>query len=227
MGRLPSLIACAACALVACNDDKSPPTPPAGGRSEAVLAKSAPSAAPLVATSAPAVPAASIAAPKAPPRHLCESEVQKSGRALPRATFDTAAASGAVAPEAHVDTGGGRWTWINFFAAWCAPCKEEIPRLRGWEQKLSSSLRVRFVSLDDDERQLDKFLNEQPATGVRASLWLKPGANRDGFLQGLKLGDPSLPAHALVDPQGKVRCAFSGAVEDGDLPQIESIVTHH
>lgn len=144
---------------------------------------------------------------------------------MTKATFGAAAASDAVAPEPRLETGGGRWTWVNFFAAWCGPCKEEIPRLRAWEQKLASGLRVRFVSLDDDERQLARFLGEQPASGVRAALWLKSGGTREGFLKGLKLPDsPSLPAHALVDPQGLVRCAFEGAIDEGDFSQVESIV---
>jgi thiol-disulfide isomerase/thioredoxin len=176
-------------------------------------------------------PSASVsAAPAAPkvPRKLCDAETapgSKTGRALPKGTFDTAAASGAALPDGKLDVGGGRWTWINFFAAWCIPCKEEIPRLKTWEQKLATSLRVRFISLDDDDRQLGRFLEQQPPTGVRASLWLKPGNHRDSFLEGLKLkSSPSLPAHALVDPQGRVRCAFEGAVDDSDYGQIETIV---
>ncbi|MFO0672479.1 MAG: hypothetical protein U0235_23200 [Polyangiaceae bacterium] len=92
------------------------------------------------------------------------------------------------------------------------------------EARLPNALRVRFVSVDDDERQLGRFLGEQPATGVRAALWLKTGAGRDGFLTGLKLAtSPSLPAHALIDPQGRVRCAFEGAVDDADFAQVDAM----
>ena len=222
------VVATTTLALLACNDDKvvNPPSGGRGGRSEVVLAKEG---APAVTTTAPTqnAHATSSAASKSP-RRICEAELTKAARPLPaitKATFGAAGAPDAVAPEARLETGGGRWTWINFFAAWCGPCKEEIPRLRGWEQKLASSLRVKFVSLDDDERQLGKFLGDQPATGVRAALWLKPGPTRDGFLKGLKLAEsPSLPAHALIDPQGQVRCAFEGAVDEGDFTQLESIV---
>lgn len=245
MGRLPTLsslrlphmsrgtaatIVLSGVALGACNDDK-PAKPPTAGRSEVVLAKDAPSqpSAGAANASAAASTASSQAAPAAsarkPPRRICETEMARPGRALAKGLFDPAAAPGVPTPEASLDTGGGRWTWINFFAAWCAPCKEEIPVLRAWEQKLAAGLRVRFISLDDDERQLGRFLGEQPAAGVRSALWLKPGNHRDSFLQGLKLPDsPSLPAHALVDPQGRVRCAFEGVISEADYPQVEAIV---
>ena len=48
----------------------------------------------------------------------------------------------------------GGFTWVNFWAAWCVPCREEIPRLMGWQKKLTGtgkSFRLHFVSVDDDE----------------------------------------------------------------------------
>jgi thiol-disulfide isomerase/thioredoxin len=235
---IASACACAiACAIAssACDEQKTaiPGAPAnAGGRSEAVLAKDAPAQAPSSPSSALAAHGASApdaaTTPKTP-RRICEAELAKpTSHALPRVTFDVRAAAGATASEPRLETGGGLWTWVNFFAAWCGPCKEEIPRLRGWEQKLKTALRVRFISLDDDERQLGHFLDEQPAAGVRTALWLKPGGARDGFLAGLKLPpSPSLPAHALLDPQGHVRCAFEGAIDEADFAQVESIVARH
>lgn len=220
MGRLQIVILAAPLALVACDGEKAAPTPPSGGRNEAVLttASAVPSVTP------PPKPVASASAAPRPPRHLCEAELQRPGRALPKTKFDVAAADGVTPPLAKLDTGAGHWTWISFFAAWCGPCKEEIPRLRAFEQRLASSLRVRFVSLDDDERQLARFLGEQPPAGVKSALWLKAGPNRDGFLSGLKLSaSPSLPAHALVDPEGRLRCAFEGAIDDADFGEISAI----
>jgi thiol-disulfide isomerase/thioredoxin len=223
MGRL-SIVTLFAGALAAGCDQNKPPTPTVGSRSEVVLAGSGAPAAPSTPAPSASASAAASAAPK-PPRRICETELARPGRPLPKAAFATAAGTGIALPEAKLEVGANRWTWINFYAAWCGPCKEEIPRLQKWEQKLAAALRVRFISLDDDERQLGKFLDDQPAGGVKSSLWLKTGATRDGFLEGLKLrSTPTLPAHALVDPQGKVRCAFEGAVEDADYGQVESIV---
>jgi len=123
----------------------------------------------------------------------------------------------------------GHWTWVNLWAAWCAPCKEEMPRLQTFATRLAQSgteVAFSFVSLDDDERQLEQFLAAQPETGVRATFWLREGHERDDWLAAASIGkDPSLPVQILVDPKGKVRCTVNGAVSDLDYAEIAAIVS--
>jgi hypothetical protein len=77
------------------------------------------------------------------------------------------------------------------------------------------------VSLDDDERQLEKFLSEQPAGGLRATYWLKEGREREDWLSGAGVDpDPELPVHLLLDDKGKIRCRVQGAVEDADFASL-------
>ncbi|MEO6420958.1 MAG: TlpA disulfide reductase family protein [Polyangiaceae bacterium] len=193
-------------------------------RSEAVLTTAAPAAAPSSAPhAAPSAPSTT-----APPRKLCETELTQPGHALPKIALAHAEASGAFSLGDKIKAGGGRWTWVNFFAAWCGPCKEEIPRLRAWEQRLAKAgtpIQLVFVSLDDDERQLGKFLDAQPTEGVRSSLWLKSGTSRDQWLAGMKMKNPpDLPEHALIDGTGQVRCVLEGAVDESDYLQFAAIV---
>jgi thiol-disulfide isomerase/thioredoxin len=123
----------------------------------------------------------------------------------------------------------GHWTWVNLWAAWCAPCKEEMPRLQSFASRVAQAggeLALSFVSLDDDERQLEQFLAAQPETGVRATFWLREGRERDEWLAAAALGkDPSLPVQLLVDPKGKVRCVVNGAISDSDYAEVAAIVS--
>jgi thiol-disulfide isomerase/thioredoxin len=147
---------------------------------------------------------------------------------MPKAAASHVEAAGAVPLDTTL--GAPEWTWVNFWAAWCGPCKEEMPRLRQWSERLAreaAPVRLVFVSLDDDARQLEAFLNAQPADGVRSSLWLPEGPTRSLWLRNLRMdAAPELPEHALVDPAGRVRCFIEGAVEDGDYAAIATLVGH-
>jgi thiol-disulfide isomerase/thioredoxin len=149
------------------------------------------------------------------------------GRAAPKKPVSQSVAGGEAALPEGLALGGG-YTWVNFWAAWCAPCKEEIPRLFRFQQELvkgSPGFRLAFVSLDDDERQLSAFLAAQSPSGLRRSYWLKEGKEREDWLKGAGLeSDPGLPFHLLFDAKGKLRCVVKGALEDADLASLKTLV---
>ena len=176
-------------------------------------------------TMAPPASTQAHAAPKTR-RALCGGKLDPEGRPAPKKPISRRALAGEAEPPADPGLSGG-FTWVNFWAAWCVPCREEIPRLLSWRQKLGQKydFRVVFVSLDDDERQLEKFLGEQPPGGVRASYWLREGREREDWLGAAGLStDPELPIHLLVDKKGKVRCRVQGAVEDSDYEALVSLL---
>ncbi|WP_437574690.1 thioredoxin-like domain-containing protein [Sorangium sp. So ce887] len=223
--RSIALVALAVAAGLAggCDGEKAdlplPPTP-GQGRSNAVTA---PGAAATATASARAP--ASAAAPAAP-RLLCAGQ---SPRPAPSSGGLTAvAAQGAEPLPANIGFGVGKWVWVNFWAAWCKPCLEEMPRLLAWQQKLRAAgvlVDLAFISIDDDERQLSRFLEAQPGTGVRASYWLPDGPQRAGWLRALGVKEATeLPVHALAAPGGQVTCVIQGAVEDSDYPTIAALL---
>jgi thiol-disulfide isomerase/thioredoxin len=209
----------------ACDVDKKDiAAPPSTNRSNAVVAPSGKVAA------TPTAPAATAsAAPAGPPRKLCEGQTQ---RPPPKGSVSTAAAPGVEALRtsegSRIPMGVGKWVWVNLWAAWCGPCKEEMPRLIAWQKKLSTSgvlLDLAFVSIDDDERQLKRFLEGQPAGGVRASYWLPEGSGRGTWLGALGLKEtPDLPAHALIAPSGQLACVIQGVVEERDYPAVAAFL---
>jgi thiol-disulfide isomerase/thioredoxin len=211
-------------ALGACDSpgDKKPVSAPQE-RSQIVEAKAG-TAAP--ATPPPVVQAASSSRPK-PPRVLCAGQMSHSGRTVAKKPVSQSVASGEPALPESLALGGG-FTWVNFWAAWCAPCKEEIPRLLRFQQELVKSapgFKLNFVSLDDDERQLSEFLAAQPPSGLRRSYWLKEGKERDEWQKAAALeSEPDLPFHLLFDPKGKLRCVVKGALEDADLATLKTLV---
>jgi thiol-disulfide isomerase/thioredoxin len=232
VGRLSAVaIAALAFGVVACDEPQGnvPPPPPTSGRSNAVAAKSSDSQSAsgghAASTTKPAVTAAATAtaAPTAP-RQLCAGQ---SPRPAPKPSAKTAAAPGAT-PPSNLLFGAGKWVWVNLWAAWCVPCKQEMPLLLAWQKKLSASgvlLDLAFVSVDDDDRQLQRFLEGQPPDGVRATHRLPEGPPRTTFLSALGLKEPpDLPAHALVAPSGQISCVIQGAVEERDYPALAALL---
>jgi len=228
MGRLPALIArairpglLAYLGLAAgCRDDASQAAARAASRerSEVVVAQGGASE---IKAQSPA-PASTPSSAPGRSRKLCDGQLGKPGRDLTKRALTRKVAPGAKSPTAALPT--GKWLWINLWAAWCAPCKEEMPRLATFASRLAQAgqaVTLAFVSLDDDERQLEQFLAESGEGHARSTYWLRDGRERDEWLGAMGLPKaPDLPVQILVDPRGKVRCTLHGAIEDGDFAEI-------
>lgn len=216
-------LTCAGATLPACDSsqNKAPSAP--RERSQAIQSTAATTT--LANARATSAVAGSASAPPKRRRALCAGGLQE-GKSLPKKPVSRAAEDAAGELPADLKATEGSWLWVNFWAAWCAPCKEEIPRLFAWERQLSSRqppLRVAYVSLDDDERQLRQFL--QASSHLKATYWLREGKERDEWMSAAALEpDPELPIHLLVDPKGRVRCKVQGAVEDTDFSELERLL---
>jgi thiol-disulfide isomerase/thioredoxin len=217
-------IGIAALLALGCESEKPRESSVTAERSQAVQG---PASQPATAT---AVVASAAPAPSATPkarRALCGGRLDSEGRAMPtKKPIGRRAAPGASELPAEPSYNG--FTWVNFWAAWCVPCKEEIPRLLSWQARLrakNTNFRVLFVSLDDDERQLTSFLGSQPEAGLRSTYWLHEGREREDWLLAAGVDpDPDLPQHLLVDSKGKVRCRVRGAIEDSDYETLLNLV---
>jgi thiol-disulfide isomerase/thioredoxin len=223
MGRLP--LVAAVLVLAAC--DKSGDTPAPARSDQVHAAPGAPTTAPTLASANPSASASASATPR-PRRKLCDADAA-STRAVPKATLSTVEPTGAARGNVEIPYARASFTWINFWAAWCGPCKEEMPRLRAWESKLNAAgarLQIAFVSLDDDVRQVQDFLGAQPAGGIKSTFWL-PETTRAGWLAPLKMKSPQLPEHAIVDASGKLKCFIEGAVEDTDYTEVSALLLPH
>jgi thiol-disulfide isomerase/thioredoxin len=233
MGRLPPLAVrrvraiggAAFCLLsaVGCDQNQEKAALAPSERSQVIEQKGTAAPAPASTTT----PASVSSSPPKPRRALCGGRLEAEGKATPKNAISRIGAPGEPELPKNPAFNGG-FTWVNFWAAWCVPCKEEIPRLMGWQKKLASGgkpFRVHFVSVDDDERQLEKFLREQPAGGLRSTYWLKEGKEREDWLTSAGVStDPELPIHLLVDSRGKIRCRVQGAVEDSDYETLVGLL---
>lgn len=215
MGRLPVIapLLLAGIALVCCEERPKPA--PSLRRADAV------SASPSAAVPVPAV-STKPSTPR-PRRTICKGKPVD--RDFPTQALGHGEAPGHESMGTQIRTGHGKWVWVNLWAAWCGPCKEELPLLLSWKQKWEATADFVFVSLDDDQRQFLRFLQQQPREGLRTSFWLPEGKTRAAWLADLGVeSSPELPIQILVNPKGKVHCIVHGAVEPEDIPAIDEII---
>jgi cytochrome c biogenesis protein CcmG, thiol:disulfide interchange protein DsbE len=96
----------------------------------------------------------------------------------------------------------GKVVVVDFWATWCAPCKESFPAYQRLAQKFGSRLTVIGISVDDDPTGIPTFAKETGATF--------PLAWDDGQSTSKSYQPPTMPTSFVVDQAGIVRFVHSG-----------------
>jgi thiol-disulfide isomerase/thioredoxin len=119
----------------------------------------------------------------------------------------------------------GQWQWLNLWAAWCKPCKEEMPILSDWARTRDGKRpHPIYLSLDDDERQLRRYLDEQGGALAGEFLWLDDDDVRAAFFGAVDLPNPpTLPVQLVLDPQGRLRCVRVGSISRAELDEATRV----
>lgn len=109
----------------------------------------------------------------------------------------------------------GQATLVNYWASWCAPCREELPLLAELSRQPGNQVRIVAIALDSlpDARG---FLASHPmAMDVRIE---SPGGTDSSVLLGNRHG--VLPFSALIGPDGRLVARKVGAFRSaGELEQ--------
>jgi cytochrome c biogenesis protein CcmG, thiol:disulfide interchange protein DsbE len=131
---------------------------------------------------------------------------------------------GAAAPEIALKTLSGepiklsalkgKVVLVDFWASWCAPCRESMPFL----EKLSKSYKgqglvVLGVNIDNDLDAARKFLKEMPVSFQVVNDAQKQVAKA--------YGPPTMPSSYLIDKRGVVHVVHAG-FRRADAAKIEA-----
>ena len=106
----------------------------------------------------------------------------------------------------------GKVVLLDFWATWCEPCRQEIPRFIELQDKYREhGFQIIAVSMDDAEEPVREFLKE-----FHLNYPVVMGNAHIGQLYGGVLG---LPIAFLIAPDGRIRAKHIGAV---DLRYLEN-----
>jgi len=110
----------------------------------------------------------------------------------------------------------GKALLLNVWASWCAPCKEELPRLDEAAPRLrAKGIEIIAVSVDESAGDAEEFLR-------RRETWtLTFGLDPGGRVLRERLGVPRMPTSYVIDRKGVVREVHPGSDEE-DFRTIES-----
>jgi thiol-disulfide isomerase/thioredoxin len=96
----------------------------------------------------------------------------------------------------------GRWVFVNFWATWCAPCRDEMPSLEMLNRRFGKDIVMLAVSVDDDQAQVARFFgDEKPSFTV---LWDQEKKFTNIY------GTNKFPETYLISPDGRIAAKFTG-----------------
>jgi cytochrome c biogenesis protein CcmG, thiol:disulfide interchange protein DsbE len=113
----------------------------------------------------------------------------------------------------RIETAGfhGKVVLINFWAAWCTPCAEEIPQLVGLQDKYrAAGFQAVGISMEDKESALRDFYRK-----YKMNYPVVIGNQKIAQEYGGILG---LPTTFLIGRDGRIRTKYAGLV---DFPKLE------
>ncbi len=117
-----------------------------------------------------------------------------------------------------VKSGKGQVVLVNFWATWCAPCRDEMPALAKLDTRLRArGFRLVTVSADEPEQEAQalKFLVQQ---GVVGPAYIKRARNDENFINSIdRKWSGALPASFLFDRTGNKVHSFIGDVPVAEL----------
>jgi thiol-disulfide isomerase/thioredoxin len=109
----------------------------------------------------------------------------------------------------------GRPLYINVFASWCPPCRDEFPRIVAAQQRFGGRVAFLAVSTQEAAAPARRFASEMHATFPVAI---------DRGRMGIAYGAVSLPDSFFIDRHGVVRAVVHGPVDrvtlERDLTEI-------
>lgn len=102
----------------------------------------------------------------------------------------------------------GKWTFIDFWASWCGPCRSAIPHVRKLREQYAGKMNVYSISCDEEESAWRKAMEQEKME------WTQLRLNPEQLAEASKLYFISaIPRLILLDPMGRIVCSTNSPDE--------------
>jgi len=133
----------------------------------------------------------------------------------------TAGAAGTDANGLDLNAYKGKVVYLDFWASWCAPCKQSFPFMQSLAATYPSrDLAIIAVNLDHSQKRAEAFLNE---VGANFPVVYDP---KGALAKRFKVSD--MPTSILIGRDGTVRYVHQGffPAKEGDYQSQVSQLIH-
>ena len=104
----------------------------------------------------------------------------------------------------------GQVVLVNLWATWCPPCKEELPVLQQYyEDHVDEGFVIIGIDFGEPEDAVAAFIE---SSNLTYPIWIDEGSE-----SGLAFNSYSLPASFVIDRDGTVVLAWTGAISQAML----------
>jgi len=103
----------------------------------------------------------------------------------------------------------GRPLVVNFFAVWCAPCRQEMPDFQQVHQELDDEVDVIGIAVPPNIRKSVEIVAE---TGVTYPTYADPTGEVTALFEGLQM-----PTTVFIDADGQVRETYQSKLDADEL----------
>lgn len=123
--------------------------------------------------------------------------------------------SDAESPRFRLKDHRGKLVVVDFWATWCAPCRESFPVYEQTSRERSADTVFVGVSVDEDPSGIPAFIEE---TGVTFPVTWDEGQMVSGVYQ-----PPTMPTSYVIDRNGIVRHVHTG-FRKGDEERLRAVL---
>lgn len=111
----------------------------------------------------------------------------------------------------------GQPVWINFWATWCPPCKEELPRMKAqYDKYRGNGLQIVGIDMQEDPSDVRAYAQ---ANGFDWAFVV----DQDGSVTN-RYFTSGIPTHVFVDAAGVIRAVHVGDLQSTAMEELLSTI---